>query len=74
MAFSRNFTDAPSSHAEPLKEFWQLAQTKVLKQTSIEQGSCSSKAQSDLLIFSFYPVDLLDPISFVVDDYSDPFV
>jgi hypothetical protein len=37
MAFSRNFIDAPSPHAEPLKEFWQLAQTKVLKQTSMEQ-------------------------------------
>jgi hypothetical protein len=37
MAFSRNFIDAPSPHGEPLKEFWQLAQTKVLKQTSMEQ-------------------------------------
>ncbi|MGB8699766.1 MAG: hypothetical protein WCD18_10150 [Thermosynechococcaceae cyanobacterium] len=37
MAFSRNFTDVPSTQAEPPKEFWQFAQTKVLKQTSMEQ-------------------------------------
>jgi hypothetical protein len=37
MAFSRNFTDVPTTQTELPKEFWQLAQTKVLKQTSIEQ-------------------------------------
>jgi hypothetical protein len=37
MAFSRNFTDLPSDQAQPLKQFWQLAQTKVIKQNSMEQ-------------------------------------
>ena len=37
MAFSRNFTDVPTTQNELPKEFCQLAQAKVLKQTSMEQ-------------------------------------
>jgi hypothetical protein len=37
MAFSRHFTDLSANQAQPRKEFWQLAQAKVIKQTSMEQ-------------------------------------